>query len=184
MSPRLRTDYLERVRPRLMQELGYTNPLQVPRLAKIVVNVGIGEATQNDAIVESAVRDVSAITGQRPVVTRARRSIANFRLREGQRVGVMATLRGDRMYEFLDRLVSVVVPRIRDFRGVSAQAFDGRGNYSLGLADQTVFPEIRFDRIDQVRGLQVVLVTTARSDTEARRLLELLRMPFARAEAA
>ena len=167
-----------------MQELGHRSVYQVPRLQKIVVNVGIGEATTNAAIVDHVVRDLSTITGQRPIVTRARKSVAGFRLRAGQRVGVSVTLRGRRMYEFLDRLLTLAIPRLRDFRGVPIRSFDGRGNYTLGLPEQLVFPEIDYDLIDQVRGLEVTVVTTAQTDSEARRLLELLGMPFERAEAA
>jgi large subunit ribosomal protein L5 len=154
--------------------------MEVPRLEKVVLNIGLGEAVQNPRAIESAVQDLAAISGQKPVVTRARRSIAGFKIRAGMPIGVMVTLRGRRMYDFLDRLMNAVLPRIRDFRGVSRKAFDGRGNYSLGLREQLIFPEVDYDKIDRVRGLQVVVVTTARTDEEARRLLELLGMPFAR----
>ncbi|HYU20071.1 MAG TPA: 50S ribosomal protein L5 [Chloroflexota bacterium] len=180
-TPRLRARYGEEIRPALMSQFGYRNIMQVPRLDKIVVNVGVGEAIQNSKALDAAVNDVAAITGQRPIVKRAKKSIAQFRLRAGMSVGVMATLRGDRMYEFLDRLVNAALPRLRDFRGVATRSFDGRGNYSLGLREQLVFPEIDYDKIDKVRGLEVTLVTTARTDQEARRLLELLGVPFARA---
>jgi large subunit ribosomal protein L5 len=179
---RLREKYREEVVPALMEEFGYSNVMQVPKLEKIVVNVGLGEAINNAKALESAVTDISTITGQRPVVTRAKRSIAAFKLREGMPIGAMVTLRGPRMYEFLDRLVSITLPRIRDFRGVSPNAFDGRGNYTLGLQEQLAFPEIEYDRIDKARGLEVSLVTSAKTDDEGRRLLALLGMPFARAE--
>lgn len=181
---RLLDRYRTEIRPQLMSELGYSNLHQVPALERIVVNVGLGEALENDSAVENTVRDVATITGQRPVVTRARKSVAAFKLREGQRVGVKATVRGVRMYEFLDRLVSIALPRQRDFRGISRRAFDGGGNYSLGISEQLVFPEIDYDQIDRIRGLQVVIVTTARTDSESFRLLELLGMPFQRVDEA
>jgi large subunit ribosomal protein L5 len=180
-SPRLRARYADEVKPALMSEFGYRNPMQVPRFEKIVVNIGIGEAVTNARALDAAVTDVSAITGQRPIVKKAKKSIAQFRLREGMSVGVMVTLRGDRMYEFLDRLLNAALPRIRDFRGVPTRSFDGRGNYSLGLREQLVFPEIEYDKIDKVRGLEITMVTSANTDQEARRLLELMGMPFARA---
>jgi len=183
MAARLRERYRQEIVPALMQEFKYENIMQVPRLVKIVVNVGLGEAIANPKALDNAVRDIAAITGQRPVITRAKKSIAAFRLRAGTPIGVMVTLRGDRMYEFLDRLVNAALPRLRDFRGVSPTAFDGRGNYSLGLREQLVFPEIDYDKVDRVRGLEVTIVTTARTDEEARRLLELLGMPFQRAAA-
>lgn len=164
----------------LTREFGYANPMQVPRPEKVVLNIGLGEALTNAAAIDAAVRDLATIAGQRPVVTRARRSIAAFKLREGNRIGVMATLRGDRMWDFLDRLLNAALPRVRDFRGVPRDSFDGRGNYTLGLAEQVVFPEIDYNRVDKLRGLQVTVVTTARTDEEARRFLELLGMPFAR----
>lgn len=181
---RLLTRYREEIRPQLMRDFGYSNPLAVPGLDRIIVNIGLGEALENDAAVDHAVRDIATITGQRPVVTRARKSVAAFKLRAGQRVGVKGTLRGMRMYEFLDRLVTVALPRMRDFRGVRRTSFDGRGNYSLGLSEQLVFPEIDYDQIDRIRGLQVVIVTTAPSDGESLRLLELLGMPFQRLDEA
>ncbi len=181
---RLLTRYRDDVRPRLMREFGHANPLAVPRLDRIIVNVGLGEALSDDAAVDHAVRDVATITGQRPVVTRARKSVAAFKLREGQRIGVKCTLRGARSYEFLDRLVTIALPRLRDFRGVSRSAFDGRGNYALGVPEQLIFPEIDYDQIDRIRGLQVVIVTTAASDAEGLRLLELLGMPFERLDLA
>jgi large subunit ribosomal protein L5 len=167
-----------------MSEFGYSNLLQVAALDRIVINVGLGEALENDSAVENTVRDVATITGQRPVVTRAKKSVAAFKLREGERVGVKATVRGVRMYEFLDRLVSIALPRQRDFRGISRKAFDGRGNYSLGISEQLIFPEIDYDEIDRIRGLQVVIVTTSRTDAESFRLLELLGLPFQRVEEA
>ena len=179
--PRLKARYNEEIRPALMSEFNYRNVMQAPRLEKVVVNIGIGEAIQNSRALDAAVADLTTITGQRPIVKRAKKSIAQFRLREGMSVGVMVTLRGDRMYEFLDRLVNAALPRLRDFRGVQTRSFDGRGNYSLGLREQLVFPEIEYDKIDKVRGLEITVVTSARTDEEARRLLELLGMPFARA---
>jgi large subunit ribosomal protein L5 len=179
---RLRDRYREEVVPELMKEFGYSNVMQVPHLQKIVVNVGLGEAVSNAKALEAAVADLTAITGQKPVVTRAKKSIAAFKLRAGMPIGAMVTLRGPRMYEFLDRLVSVTLPRIRDFRGVSPNSFDGRGNYTLGLQEQIAFPEIDYDKIDKTRGLEMSLVTTARNDEEGRRLLALLGVPFARTE--
>jgi len=161
-----------------MRELGYKNSLAVPRLQKIVLNMGLGEATQNPKLLDGAVEELTAISGQKPVVTRAKRSVAAFKLRTGMPIGVKVTLRGDRMYEFFDRLVNIALPRIRDFRGVSPDAFDGRGNFTLGMTEQISFPEIDYDKVDKVRGLEVSLVTTARSDEEGRRLLALLGMPF------
>ncbi len=181
---RLLTRYREEIRPQMMREFGYSNPLAVPRLDRIIVNIGLGEALENDSAVDHAVRDVATITGQHPVVTKARKSVAAFKLRAGQRVGVKGTLRGARMYEFLDRLVTVALPRMRDFRGVLRTSFDGRGNYSLGLSEQLIFPEIDYDQIDRIRGLQVVIVTTAPRDGESLRLLELLGMPFQRLDEA
>ncbi|MDQ4043822.1 MAG: 50S ribosomal protein L5 [Chloroflexota bacterium] len=177
--PRLRERFQEDIVPTLQRELGYQNVYQVPKLEKIVVNVGLGEAIANGRALEAATNDLATITGQKPVVTRAKKSIASFKLRAGMPIGAMVTLRGDRMYEFLDRLVSVALPRIRDFRGVSPNSFDGRGNYTLGLREQLMFPEIDYDRIDKIRGLEVSIVTTAKTDDEGRRLLALLGMPFA-----
>ncbi len=179
---RLQDQYRADVVPTLMQEFGYKNVMQVPKLQKVVVNIGLGEAINNARAIDAAVGDLSAITGQKPVVTRAKKSIAAFKLREGMPIGAMVTLRGPRMYEFLDRLVSVALPRIRDFRGVSPNSFDGRGNYTLGLREQLAFPEIDYDRIDKTRGLEMSFVTTARNDEEGRRLLALLGVPFARSE--
>ena len=179
---RLQDRYREEVVPTLMQEFGYKNVMQVPKLQKIVVNVGLGEAIANARALEAAVGDLTAITGQRPVVTRAKKSIAAFKLRAGMPIGAMVTLRGPRMYEFLDRLTNVTLPRIRDFRGVSPNSFDGRGNYTLGLREQLAFPEIDYDKVDKTRGLEMSFVSTARTDEEGRRLLALLGMPFARSE--
>jgi large subunit ribosomal protein L5 len=178
--PRLKETYRKVVVPALMEEFGYRNVMEVPRLVKIVVNVGMGEALQDAKALDNAVRDVSTITGQRPIVTRAKKSIAGFKLREGMTVGVKVTLRGNRMYDFLDRLCNVALPRRRDFRGVSPDSFDGRGNYTLGLREQLVWPEIDYDSIDKVRGMEMSIVTTAKTDEEGRHLLQLLGMPFAR----
>jgi large subunit ribosomal protein L5 len=181
---RLREKFREEVVPEMMKEFGYSNVMQVPQLKKIVVNVGLGEAVSNAKALEAAVADISAITGQKPVVTRAKKSIAAFKLRAGMPIGAMVTLRGPRMYEFLDRLVSITLPRIRDFRGISPNSFDGRGNYTLGLQEQIAFPEIDYDKIDKARGLELSLVTSAKNDEEGRRLLALLGVPFARTERA
>lgn len=180
MAPRLKEFYRQEVAPALMREFGYRNPMEVPRLEKIVVNIGLGEALQNAKALDSASSDVAAITGQKPVITRAKRSIANFKIRQGNPIGLMVTIRGDRMWELYDRLVNAALPRIRDFHGVSNKGFDGRGNYSLGLREQLIFPEIEYDKIDRIRGLQVVIVTTARTDEEGKRLLQLMGMPFSR----
>jgi large subunit ribosomal protein L5 len=179
--PRLKTRYLEEIRPALVNELKYANAMQAPRLEKIVVNIGIGEAIQNSKALDAATGDLQAITGQKPITKKAKKSIAQFRLREGMTVGIMVTLRGNRMYEFLDRLVNAALPRLRDFQGVPTRSFDGRGNYSMGLREQLVFPEIDYDKIDKLRGLEITMVTSARTDQEARRLLELMGVPFARA---
>ncbi len=179
---RLKDRYREEIVPALVQEFSYGNVMQTPKLQKIVLNIGLGEAVSNARAIDAAVGDLTAITGQKPVVTRAKRSIAAFKLREGMPIGAMVTLRGSRMYEFLDRLISIALPRIRDFRGVSPNSFDGRGNYTLGLREQLMFPEIDYDRIDKTRGLELSLVTSARNDEEGRRLLALLGMPFARTE--
>jgi large subunit ribosomal protein L5 len=175
---RLREHYEKVVKPNLMKEFGYNNPLQAPRLEKIVINMGVGEAVQDGKRVDAAVQELSLIAGQKPVVTRAKKSIATFKLRQGMPIGAKVTLRKERMYEFLDRLITVALPRVRDFRGVPANSFDGRGNYSLGLKEQIVFPEIDYDRVDQVRGMDVVIVTTAKTDDEARALLKGFDMPF------
>ena len=179
-QPRLKTQYRDEIVPALVQHFGYTNVMQAPKVEKVVLNIGLGEALTNARAVEAATGDLEAITGQHPVVTRAKKSVANFRVRDGMIIGTMVTLRGARMYEFLDRLLNAALPRIRDFRGVSNSAFDGRGNYSLGFTDQTLFPEIDYDKMDRQRGLQVTIVTSAKSDEEARQLLTLFGMPFAR----
>jgi len=175
---RLRQRYEKEVRAELMKELGFQNPMQAPRLEKIVVNMGLGEAINNGKIIDASVEQLTAITGQKPVVTKARKSIANFKLRQGQSIGAMVTLRGDRMYEFLDRLVSIALPRVRDFKGVSPKAFDGKGNYTLGVREQIIFPEINYDRVERIKGLNITVVTTARNDEEGRALLRRLGMPF------
>jgi large subunit ribosomal protein L5 len=177
-APRLQKKYTEEVVPALQKEFGYKNPMQVPKLTKIVVNMGLGEAVQNSKIIEAAVTDLTAITGQKPVITRARKSIATFKLREGMPIGAMVTLRRARMWEFYDRLVSFALPRVRDFKGVSPKAFDGRGNYTLGVREQIVFPEIEYDKVDKIKGLNITLVTTAENDEQARALLRGLGMPF------
>jgi large subunit ribosomal protein L5 len=178
MASRLKEKYQKEVAPTLLKEFNYTNPMQVPAINKVVVNIGMGEAIQNAKAMDAAVADLAAITGQRPVITRAKRSVATFKLREGMQIGCMVTLRGDRMYQFLDKLMNVALPRLRDFQGVSPEAFDGRGNYTLGLREQLVFPEIDYDKVDKVRGMEVSIVTTARTDEEGRRLLRLMGMPF------
>jgi large subunit ribosomal protein L5 len=176
--PRLKELYQEQVVPTLKKELGYANVMQVPRLEKVVVNIGMGEALQNAKSLDAAVQDLMTITGQRPIITRARKSIAAFKLRAGNPIGVKVTLRGDRMWDFLDRLFNVALPRQRDFRGISPDAFDGRGNYSLGLREQLVFPEIDYDKIDKIRGMEITIVTTAETDEEGFHLLRYLGMPF------
>lgn len=178
MIPRIKQLHQEEVVPKLMAEFGYGNVHEVPRLEKIVVNIGLGEAIANARALDAATNDMTLITGQKPVITRAKKSVAAFRLRAGMPIGVMVTLRGDRMYEFVDRLVGTALPRIRDFRGLSPRSFDGRGNYTLGLKEQLVFPEIEYDRIDRVRGMEISIVTTAKTDEEGRRLLKLLGMPL------
>jgi len=180
MAPRLKERYREEVAPALMKEFGYKNVMQAPRPLKTVVNIGMGEAVADAKTLDAAAGDVATITGQKPVITRARRSIANFKLREGMPIGVSATVRGNHMWEFLDRLLNAALPRIRDFQGVSPNSFDGRGNFSLGIREQLIFPEIEYDKIDRIRGLQVNITTSARTDEEGKRLLELLGMPFAR----
>jgi large subunit ribosomal protein L5 len=176
---RFQERYQSVVRPALMKEFGYTNPMQVPRVDKIVINMGVGEAVQDPKKIDAAVGDLTAITGQHPVVIKAKQSIATFKLRQNMPIGVKVTLRRQRMYEFLDRLITVALPRVRDFRGVSARSFDGRGNYALGLKEQLVFPEIDYDKVDTVRGMDVVIVTTAKTDAEAKALLTGFEMPFA-----
>ncbi|CAA9549525.1 MAG: LSU ribosomal protein L5p (L11e) [uncultured Thermomicrobiales bacterium] len=179
-KPRLFVRYNEEIVPALIQEFQYRNALQAPKVQKIVLNIGLGESITNAKAIDAAVNDLQTITGQKPVVTRAKKSIATFRLREGMPIGAMVTLRGNRMYEFLDRLVTLALPRIRDFRGINPNSFDGRGNYTLGLSEQLAFPEIDYDRVDKTRGLEISIVTTARNDEEGRRLLTLIGMPFAR----
>lgn len=176
--PQLKERYRKEIAPQLIREFNYQNPMQAPRITKVVVNVGLGEALVNAKALDAAVTDITTITGQKPIITKARRSIATFKLREGRAIGVKVTLRRDRMWNFLDRLCNIALPRIRDFRGVPADAFDGRGNYTLGLREQLVWPEIQYDKIDKLRGMEISIVTTARTDEEGRRLLELVGMPF------
>jgi len=178
MASRLREKFHKDIAPALQKELGLKNPMAVPRLHKIVVNMGVGEATQNAKVLDPAVGELGQITGQKPVVTKAKKSIAAFKVREGQPIGAMVTLRGERAYEFLDRLINVVLPRVRDFRGVSTKSFDGRGNYTLGLRDQLIFPEIDYAKVDKLKGMNVTIVTTAKNDNEARALLRSFGMPF------
>ena len=180
--PRLREMYHSEIVPAMMREFGVTNPMQVPRLQKIVLNIGLGEALTNGRAMESATRDLAAISGQKPIITKARKSIAGFKIREGNPIGTSVTLRGARMYYFLDRLVNMALPRIRDFRGIGRRGFDGRGNFSIGIPEQIIFPEIEYNQIDRIRGLQVTIATTARDDAQAARLLELYGMPFVRQE--
>ena len=177
---RLKDLYMDEIREQMMKKFGYKNIMQVPKLDKIVVNMGIGEARENEKILDAAARDMAIITGQKPVITKAKKSIANFKIREGMPIGCKVTLRGDRMYEFLDRLVNLALPRVRDFRGVNPNSFDGRGNYALGIKEQFIFPEIEFDKVDKVRGMDIIFVTTAKTDEEARELLTLFNMPFAK----
>jgi large subunit ribosomal protein L5 len=178
MPARLKQEYQEKVRPALKQQFGYKNDLQVPRLDKIVVNMGVGEAVQDAKHIAAATKDLTAITGQKPVVTKSKKSIATYKLREGMPIGCKVTLRRDRMYEFLDRLVNIALPRVRDFRGLSPKSFDGRGNFALGLKEQLVFPEINYDQVDTVRGMDIVICTTARTDAEAKALLAAFQLPF------
>ena len=177
-TPRLRKLYEEEFRKKLVEQFGYTNPMQVPRLDKIVINMGVGEATQDKKRVDTAAAEMQAIAGQKPVITRAKKSIASFKLREGMPIGCKVTLRRERMYEFLDRLITIALPRVRDFRGVNPKSFDGRGNYAMGLKEQIVFPEINYDRIEKVRGMDIIIGTTATNDEEARALLRLFGLPF------
>src|ERR1700690_1149026 len=176
--PRLRAKFEKELAPALLKELELKNAMAVPRLHKIVVNMGVGEATQNSKILDPAVNELTQITGQRPITTKAKKSIAAFKVREGQSIGVMVTLRGDRMYEFLDRLVNIVLPRVRDFKGVSTKSFDGRGNFTLGVHDQLIFPEISYEKVDKMKGMNITIVTTAVNDNQARTLLKHLGMPF------
>ena len=175
---RLYEQYKNEITPKMMEKFQYKNVMQVPRIDRVVVNIGVGEAIQNPKALDGAINDLQLITGQRPVVTKARNSIAGFKLREGMSIGCKVTLRGERMYEFLDRLINLALPRVRDFRGVSPDAFDGRGNYALGIKEQTIFPEIEYDKIDKIRGLEVNIVTTASTDEEGRELLKAMGMPF------
>jgi large subunit ribosomal protein L5 len=178
MKPRLQVHYEARVRAKLAEEFGFKNALRIPRLEKVVVNVGLGEGPRNAKLLESVVAEVATITGQKPVVTRARKSISNFSLREGMPIGVKVTLRGARMYEFLDRLINVAIPRVRDFRGLPTRSFDGRGNYTMGVKEQMIFPEIDYDKVEKIHGMDIVMVTTTRKDDEAFALLRELGMPF------
>ena len=175
---RLKEKYENSIRKELTEKFGYTTPMQVPKLEKIVVNMGVGEAVHNSKALEDAIEELTVITGQKPIATKAKKSIANFKLREGMPIGAKVTLRGERMYEFLDKLVSIALPRVRDFHGISGNAFDGRGNYTVGIKEQLIFPEINFDKISKVRGLDIVIVTTAKTDEEGRALLTLMGMPF------
>lgn len=177
---RLKTLYNDEIVDAMIKKFGYKNIMEVPKLDKIVINIGVGEAKENAKVLESAVRDLEIITGQKPVITRAKKSIANFKIREGMAIGCKVTLRGEKMYDFLDRLVNLALPRVRDFRGVNPNSFDGRGNYSLGIKEQLIFPEIEYDKVDKVRGMDVICVTTAKTDEEARELLRLFNMPFAK----
>ncbi len=180
MSSRLKEMYKSEIVDAMVKKFGYKNTMEVPKLEKIVINMGVGEAKENAKVLESAVSDMETITGQKAVITKAKHSIANFKIREGQSIGCKTTLRGDKMYEFLDRLVNLALPRVRDFRGVSANSFDGRGNYALGIKEQIIFPEIEYDKVDKVRGMDIIFVTTAKTDEEARELLRLFNMPFAK----
>ena len=178
--PALKDKYNAEVAPALMSKFGYSSPMQLPKLVKVVVNCGVSEAKENTKVLDSVVSDIATITGQKPIVTKAKKSVANFKLREGMPIGVKVTLRQDRMWEFIDRLFNIALPRVRDFRGISADSFDGRGNYALGIKEQLIFPEIEYDKIDKIRGLDIVIVTTAETDEEARELLTLLGAPFRR----
>ena len=178
-TPNLKKLYQDEVAPALMQKFGYKSPMQIPRLEKIVVNVGCSEARENAKVLDAVVNDLTTITGQKAVITKAKKSVANFKLREGMPIGAKVTLRGNKMWEFLDRLFNVALPRVRDFRGISADAFDGRGNYALGVKEQLIFPEIEYDKIDKIRGMDIVVCTTAQTDEEARELLKLVGAPFA-----
>jgi large subunit ribosomal protein L5 len=179
-TPNLKKKYQDEVAPALMQKFGYKSTMQIPRIEKIVVNCGCGEARDNSKVLEAVVNDLSAITGQKPIITKAKKSVANFKLREGMPIGAKVTLRQDKMWEFLDRLFNVALPRVRDFRGINPNAFDGRGNYALGIKEQLIFPEIEYDKIDKIRGMDVVICTTAQTDEEARELLTQIGAPFAR----
>ncbi len=178
MASRLETRYKEEIVPQMMEKLGYDNIMQVPKLDKVVINIGLGNAKENPKVLENALRELELITGQKPVVTHAKKSIANFKLREGMKIGCKVTLRRDKMYYFLDKLMNIALPRVRDFRGVSSTSFDGRGNYALGIKEQLIFPEIVYDEVDEIRGMDIIIVTTANTDKEAKEFLELLGMPF------
>ena len=180
MSSRLKEMYKNEIVDAMVKKFGYKNVMEVPKLDKIVVNMGVGEAKENAKVLEMAVSDMETITGQKAIVTKAKNSVANFKIREGQSIGFKTTLRGDKMYEFMDRLVNLALPRVRDFRGVNPNSFDGRGNYALGIKEQIIFPEIEYDKVDKVRGMDVIFVTTAKTDEEARELLRLFNMPFAK----
>jgi large subunit ribosomal protein L5 len=175
---RLKERYEKEIRGALVKEFGFKNPMQAPKIEKVVVNMGLGEAINNGKIIDASVEQLAAISGQRPVVTKSRKSIANFKLRQGQSIGAMVTLRGQRAYEFLDRLITIALPRVRDFKGVSPKAFDGKGNYTLGIREQIIFPEINYDKVEKIKGMNITVVTTARNDEEGRALLRLLGMPF------
>ena len=177
---RLKEQYINEIAPAMQKKFNYENVMQIPKLDKIVINMGVGEAKENAKALDSAVKDLTTISGQKPVITKAKKSIANFKIREGLAIGCKVTLRGDKMYEFADRLINLSLPRVRDFRGVNADAFDGRGNYALGIKEQIIFPEIEYDKVDKVRGMDIIFVTTAKTDEEARELLRLFNMPFAR----
>ena len=179
MVPRLRERYEQEIRPKLQEKFEYKNVMQIPRMEKIVINIGLGEAIANPKALDSAVADLAAIAGQKPIITKAKKSVAAFKLRQGMSIGCKVTLRGERMYQFIDKLISATIPRIRDFRGVSANAFDGRGNYTLGLKEQLIFPEIDYDKIDKIRGMEINFVTSAKTDEESKELLSLMGMPFA-----
>ena len=181
MATRIKEKYLNEAVPALQQKFGYKNVMQIPKLAKIVINMGLGDCKDNPKALEVAVKELATISGQKPMVTKARKSIANFKLREGMNVGAKVTLRGDRMEEFMDKLVNIALPRVRDFRGVSGKAFDGRGNYALGIREQLLFPEIEYDKVEKIRGMEMIFVTTAKTDEEAKELLRLLGMPFQQA---
>ena len=178
--PALKDKYTAEVAPALMSKFGYTSPMEIPKLVKVFVNCGVGEAKENTKVLYSVVNDIATITGQKPIVTKAKKAVANFKLREGMPIGVKVTLRQDKMWEFIDRLFNIALPRVRDFRGISADSFDGRGNYALGIKEQLIFPEIEYDKIDKIRGLDIVIVTTAKTDEEARELLSLMGAPFRR----
>ena len=175
---RMRENYKHNIVPGMIKKFGYSNPMEVPKLDKIVINMGVGEAKENPKALEGAIADMTQIAGQKPIITKAKKSIANFKVREGMQIGCKVTLRGEKMYDFADRLISLALPRVRDFRGVSADSFDGRGNYALGIKEQLIFPEISYDKIDKVRGMDIVFVTTAKTDEEAKELLALMGMPF------